>query len=63
MADAVVADILDHGAASTVALVVSHGQAEDVADRIRRRLAAVGLLAGPTLTGPGWTTDRHLPGG
>jgi hypothetical protein len=59
MADAVVADILDHGALSTVALVVSHGQAEDVADHIRRRLAAAGLVGGPTMTGPGWTTDRH----
>ena len=63
MADAVTADIIDHGAASTVALVVSHGQAEDVADRIRRRLAAAGLLTGPIVTGPGWTTDRHYQAG
>jgi conjugative relaxase-like TrwC/TraI family protein len=63
MADAVVADILDHGALSTVALVVSHGQAEDVADHIRSRLAAVGVLTGPTLTGPGWTTDRQYQAG
>ena len=42
MADAVTADIIDHGAESTVALVVSHGQAEDLADRIRRRLATAG---------------------
>jgi hypothetical protein len=61
--DAVVADIFDHGAHTTVALVVSHGQAEDLADRIRRRLAVVGLLLGPTLTGPGWTMDRYYQAG
>jgi conjugative relaxase-like TrwC/TraI family protein len=58
MADAVVTDLLDHGAGTTVALVVSHAQAEDVADRMRRRLTAAGLLTGATVTGPGWTTDR-----
>jgi hypothetical protein len=63
MANAVVADILDHGADATVALVVSHGQAEDVADHIRRRLAAVGVLTGPTLNAPGWTTNRHYQAG
>jgi conjugative relaxase-like TrwC/TraI family protein len=63
MADAVVADLLDHGPDTTVALVVSHGQAEDVADRIRRRLAIAGLLAGPTVTGPGWTSDRTYQAG
>jgi hypothetical protein len=63
MADGVVADILDHGANTTVALLVSHGQAEDVADHIRRRLAAIGVLTGATLTGPGWTTDRHYQAG
>ena len=63
MADAVAADILDHGADVTVALVVSHGQAEDLADRIRRRLAAVGVCQRPDMTGPGWTTDRHYQAG
>ncbi len=63
MADAVVADIGDHGVDATVALVVSHGQAEDVADHIRRRLAAAGMLSGPTVTGPGWTTDRQYQAG
>jgi len=58
MAEAVATDLLDHGARTTVALVVSHVQAEDIADRIRHRLAAAGLLTGPTLTGPGWTIDR-----
>jgi hypothetical protein len=63
MADAVVADILDHGPDATVALVVSHGQAEDVTDRIRRRLTATGQLTGPAVTGPGWTTDRSYQAG
>jgi hypothetical protein len=63
MAEAVVSDILDHGADASVALVVSHGQAEDIADHIRRRLTAAGVLTGPTLTGPGWTTDRRYQAG
>ena len=63
MADAVAADIIDHGPPSTVALVVSHGQAEDLADRIRRRLAAAGLINGPVLHGPGWTAERAYQAG
>ncbi len=63
MAAAVAIDIVAHGPASTVALVVSHGQAEDLADRIRRRLADTGRLSGPTLHGPGWTTERHYQAG
>jgi hypothetical protein len=59
MADAVTHDVIEHGPGSTVALVVSHGQAEDLADRIRRRLAGAGELTGPSITGPGWTVDRH----
>ena len=45
MADAVAADLLAHGPASTAALVVSHGQAEDLADRIRARLTASASVA------------------
>jgi conjugative relaxase-like TrwC/TraI family protein len=63
LADAVVADIVEHGAASAVALVVSHGQAEDLADRIRRRLTTAGVLGGPAFNGPGWTTDRTYRAG
>jgi hypothetical protein len=63
MADAAVADIVDHGAGSTVALVVSHGHAEDLADRIRRRLTVAGRVTGPALFGPGWTTDRSYQAG
>jgi conjugative relaxase-like TrwC/TraI family protein len=63
MADAVAADIAAHGPGSTVALVVTHGQAEDLADRVRRRLDRLGHLHGPTLTGPGWTTPRNYQAG
>ena len=38
MADAVCADIDRYGAQQVAALVVSHGDAEDLADRIRARL-------------------------
>ena len=54
MADAVAADVLDHGAASVVALAVSHVDCEDLADRVRVRLSAAGRLRGPSLEGPGW---------
>ena len=59
MADAVTADILHSGPENTIALVVSHAQAEDLTDLIRRRLTDVGALSGTSITGPGWTTDRH----
>ena len=39
-------DILAIGAGSTIALVVSHAQAEDLTDRIRRRLTDTGTLSG-----------------
>ena len=58
MPDAVVADMVGSGAASPVALVVSHGQAEDIADRIRRRLTTAEVLAGPVFIGLGWITER-----
>ena len=63
MADAVCEGIAEHGADQVAALVVSHGDAEDLADRIRTRLAAAGRLTGPALTGPGWTTDRTYRAG
>ena len=63
MAAAVADDISRHGPAQVVALTVSHGDAEDLADRIRRHLTATGALTGPGLTGPGWTTDRTYQAG
>jgi len=54
LADAVVADIPRHGPAGVVALAVSHADCEDLADRIRERLRAIGHLDGPELAGPAW---------
>ena len=58
MADAVVADIDTHGPEQVVALTVSHGDAEDLVDRIRGHLIRTGRIRGQALTGPGWTTPR-----
>ena len=63
MADAVTTDIVTHGPPNTIALVVSHAQAEDITDRIRRRLTDAGAITGKTITGPGWTSDRHYQTG
>ena len=63
MAEAVCADIDRYGAEQVAALVVSHSDAEDLADRIRAGLADNGALTGPTMTGPGWTGDREYRAG
>jgi conjugative relaxase-like TrwC/TraI family protein len=63
MAHAVGEDIDRCGAERVAALVVSHGDAEDLADRIRDRLADAGALSGPVITGPGWTTEREYRAG
>ena len=55
MAEAVCADIDRYGSEQVAALVVSHIDAEDLADRIRAQVSAAGLLAGPAITGPGWS--------
>ena len=52
-----------YGAEQVAALVVSHTDAEDLADRIRARLADAGVLGGPILTGPGWTAERDYQAG
>ncbi|HEY3238350.1 MAG TPA: MobF family relaxase, partial [Acidimicrobiia bacterium] len=54
LADAVATDITRHGLHAVVALAVSHADCEDLADRIRVRLAAAGRLGGPELAGPAW---------
>ena len=51
------------GPRQVAALVVSHTDAEDLADRIRARLAEAGVIGGPIMTGPGWTTDRDYQAG
>ena len=48
MAEAVCDDIGRYGAEQVAALVVSHTDAEDLADRIRAHLAASGSSAGPS---------------
>ena len=63
MADAVCTDIGRYGAEQVAALVVSHTDAEDLADWVRARLAATGALAGPALVGPGWTAGREYKAG
>ncbi len=63
MADAVTTDIVTHGPVGTIALVVSHAQAEDITDCIRRRLATASSITGTSITGPGWTSDRHYQTG
>ncbi len=63
MAEAVCADIDRYGAEQVAALVVSHSDGEDLADRIRARLADNDALTGPTMTGPGWTGDREYRAG
>ena len=64
MADAVCADIDRYGAEQVAALVVSHGDAEDLADRIRARLAASrrAQRAGPDRARDG-AADREYQAG
>jgi AAA domain len=63
MAQAVCADIDKFGPERVAALVVSHTDAEDLADRIRSHLADTGVLSGPAMTGAGWITDRTYQAG
>ncbi|HTW10614.1 MAG TPA: MobF family relaxase [Acidimicrobiales bacterium] len=63
MAAAVCDDIGRYGAEQVAVLVVSHTDAEDLADRLRARLAASGQLSGTVLAGPGWTSEREYQAG
>jgi conjugative relaxase-like TrwC/TraI family protein len=63
MARAVCEDIDRYGAEQVSALVVSHADAEHLADLIRLRLAERGGLSGPSLVGPGWTDEREYRAG
>ena len=63
MAFAVCDDIATYGAEQVAALVVSHTDAEDIADRIRASLADSAVIGGPVMTGPGWTTERDYQAG
>ena len=64
LADAVVAGIAAHGPAEVVTLAVSHADCEDLADRIRTRLRAQGVIEGPELIGPAWRAgELHYAAG
>ena len=63
MAFAICDDIASYGAEAVAALVVSHTDAEDLADRIRAALAEAAVIGGPAMTGPGWTTERDYQAG
>jgi hypothetical protein len=58
MADAVVADVHRLGPQAVVALCATHADVEELADRIRAQLAEGGMVDGPALEGPGWTSTR-----
>ena len=60
LADAAVADMGRHGPDRVAVLCVSHVDAEDLADRIRRRLTDDGVISGPCLEGPGWPGPREF---
>ena len=63
MTDAVVADMAVHGPDRVAALAVTHADCEALADRIRAELTEQGIIAGPHLEGPGWTTARRYQTG
>jgi conjugative relaxase-like TrwC/TraI family protein len=58
MADACARDVLGLGAANVVALCVTHGEAEEIADVIRSHLRRAGVLQGQEVSGPGWRAKR-----
>ncbi len=63
MTAAVVADMAVHGPDRVAALAVTHADCEALADRIRAELTEQGIIAGPHLEGPGWTTARRYQTG
>jgi hypothetical protein len=63
MAEAVAADIAEHGPQQVMALAVTHADCEEVADRIRAALIEAGHIDGPVLEGPGWVAPRTYQAG
>ncbi|HSS08271.1 MAG TPA: AAA family ATPase [Acidimicrobiales bacterium] len=63
MAEAVVDGISRHGPEAIAALAVTHADCEDVADRVRTRLAALDVISGPAIEGPGWSSPRIYQAG
>jgi conjugative relaxase-like TrwC/TraI family protein len=58
MASACAADIARLGAQNVLALCATHREAEELADAIRSHLRTAGLIRGPELSCPGWSTTR-----
>ncbi len=56
-------DIGRCGPAQVAVLCVSHVDAEDLADRVRRHLTDAGSISGPGLEGPGWAGPRTFQAG
>ncbi len=63
MAAAICEDLAHHGPEQVAALVVSHADAEDLADRVRSQLSSDGVLSGPAVVGPGWAAERQYRAG
>ncbi len=63
LAAAAAGDIGRHGPAQVAVLCVSHVDAEDLADRVRRHLTDAGSITGPGLEGPGWAGPRSFQAG
>ncbi len=63
LADTAVADMGRHGPDRVAVLCVSHSDAEDLANRIRHRLTADGVIRGPALEGQGWAGPRQFQEG
>jgi len=59
LAAVAVVDICDYGPTAVAVLAVSHVDCEDLTDRIRRQLRALGRIAGPELSGPGWGPEER----
>lgn len=59
LAQAVLADADALGADNVVVLAVSHGDCEDIADRIRSLRQIRGELTGPSIEGPGWSASSR----
>lgn len=63
LAAAAAGDVGRHGPAQVAVLCVSHVDAEDLADRVRRHLTDAGSISGPGLEGPGWAGPRSFQAG
>lgn len=63
MADAVAADVGQHGAQRVMDLAATDADCEALGDRIRHNLSENGRISGPVLEGPGWAGPRTYQAG